>query len=95
MWNGTFSPFQKHKLEASFDPENTDDLDTMPPEEIIGIMTVLLSGKEYRWEVTYQEFLDFEGAGFDSAYLNDNFPINYIGDWGWPWGRTRQTGWAG
>lgn len=93
MWNGSFSPdLQKRALDVSFDPENTDDLDSRPPEQIIGIMTVMLNGKPYKWEVTYAEFLAFQKAGFSSSYLNANFPITYIGDWGWPWGRVHNVG---
>lgn len=75
--------------DVTFDPENTDNLDG-DPEAIIGTLSVNLGGQWYSWtSVTYQQYLDFKSAGFSRSWINDNLSINYVGDWGWPWGRAQ------
>lgn len=89
MWNGMFSPNMTKKLtsdDVEFEPTNTDNLD-LDPDWIEGILYVKLNGSWYSWEVTYQDYLDFESADFSRSWLNENLPINYVGGWGWPWGR--------
>jgi hypothetical protein len=91
MWDGAFSPdLTKGKLtdkDVTFDPTNTDNLDG-DPESIEGRLSVRLTGKWYAWEnITYQQYLDFQASGFSRSWMNKNLPIDYAGDWGWPYGR--------
>lgn len=94
MWNGQIEPSLVKKLsekEVSFDPENTDNLDG-DPESIEGTLTITLDGKDYSWNgVTYADYLDFEASDFSRSWMNDNLPIDYVGDWGWPWGRDHSS----
>lgn len=83
----------------SFDPDNVSDdaLENVDPDSITGVLSIRFNegGQVYRWtEVTYQEYLDFESAGFDTGWVNENLAIFPPGGWGWNYGRTVQTGWA-
>lgn len=79
--------------DVTFDPDNTDNLD-LDPDFIQGTLSVKLGNTWYSWDVTYQDYLDFKQANFSRSWLNENLWINYKGDWGWPWGRVKRTGWS-
>lgn len=61
-----------------------------------GILWVqfLRSATYYGFPCPFGKYLEFQEAGFSSNWFNSNFTINYVGDWGWPWGRTRPAGYA-
>lgn len=58
-------------------------------------MRVATTSQDYGFPATFGQYLEFQGARFSLSWIRSNYNINYVGDWGWPWGRTRQTGWAG
>jgi hypothetical protein len=95
MWNGAISTLRKSLTEndVTFEADN-DEFDLEEPGIIDGVLSVRLGDTWYSWNVTKQDYLDFKDAGFSRSWINDNLWINYKGDWGWPWGRTKQTGWA-
>ena len=93
----------KRNLDASlvsWSPSNVDDgvIEEIDPssDRAEGTLTVQFTrgSTKYSWLCSYEKYLEFKAAGFDIAWLNENAPIEYSGDWGWPYGRTSQTGWA-
>lgn len=100
-----FNPtgFVKRKLDplwVSFDPSNVSDdtLENIDPDSdrAEGILSIKLTpgGKTYRFNATYQDYLDFEATGFDTTWLVELGVVG-PGGWGWPFGRTTRTGFAG
>lgn len=94
MWNGSFA---KRQVTAWFDPYNVSDdtLENIDPDSDLAEGTINvqfdLFGPTYSWLATYQDWLDFEASGFDSAWLVER-GITGPGGWGWPYGRTIHTG---
>lgn len=77
------------------DDRTEDDLSDDDAEVTGSIFVTFPNGEEYEFpNEEYGDYLDFEQTGFDMSWVNENLDINYVGDWGWPWGRTEQTGWA-
>lgn len=100
MWKGMFSPdMTKRAVTAWFDPHNVSDetLENIDPDSDLAEGTINVQfgtfGRVYAWLATYQDWLDFEESGFDSAWLVER-GVEGPGGWGWPYGRTRQTGFA-
>lgn len=91
---------QKRKLPFTwvwFDASNVSDdtLENIDPDsdKAEGVLNVQLTngGKVYRFNASYQDFLDFEDTGFDTAWLAGK-GVAGPGGWGWPFGRTTHTG---
>lgn len=98
MWNGNFSPnLTKRQVTAWFDPFNVSDdtLENIDPDSDLAEGTINVQfgwfGPVYQWLASYQDFLDFQDAGFDTSWLVERGVIG-PGGWGWPYGRTRHTG---
>lgn len=87
---------ERHATFDEIDTEewNEDRMDQMTSEfiedydeDFEGTLIVKLGNQKYAWPCTAGEYLDFKKSGFSLAYLNRHFPIMYVGDWGWPYGR--------
>lgn len=96
MWNGSFF---KRRLTVWFDPFHVDDgtLENIDPDSdrAEGAICVQFNpfGPAYCWLGTYQDFLDWQEDNFDSSWLVARGHTG-PGGWGWPYGRTKRTGFA-
>lgn len=41
----------------------------------------------YGFPCDFAAYKQFRASGYTRRWLNEKYRINYIGDWGWPWGR--------